>query len=75
MLIFEIRGNGLNLSMTRTSYKLTNRTTKTEYFEKYLKMLDIINFKTIRDKLTALDNIIFLIGYIKFVTGEQFTAT
>ena len=53
--------------MTRTSHKLTNRTTKTEYFEKYSKMRIVLNFKTIRYKLTALDNIIPLIGYIKFM--------
>ena len=46
MLIFEIQGIGWDLSMTINSYKLTKRTTKTEKFEKSLKMYNIINFKT-----------------------------
>ena len=40
----------------KLSYILTKRKTKTENLEKYLKMC-IINFKTIRYKLTASGNI------------------
>ena len=46
MVIIEIQGIGWDLSMTINSYKLTERTTKTEKFEKSLKMYNIINFKT-----------------------------
>ena len=41
----------------KISYNLTKRTTETEKFEKYFKRY-IINFKTIRYKLTASGNII-----------------
>ena len=58
MLIFEIQGIEFDLSKTRLSYRLTKRTTKTE---KSLKKYNIINFKTIRYKLTALGKIIHLI--------------
>ena len=67
MLIFEIQGNGRDLSITRISYKMTKRTTKTAKFEKSLKMYNIINFKTIRYKLTALGKIIHLIGIYNFM--------
>ena len=64
MLIFELQGIVWDLSMTRISYKLTKRTTKTE---KSLKTYDIINFKTIPYKLTASGNIIHLIVSYKFM--------
>ena len=67
MLIFEIQGNGRDLSITRISYKMTKRTTKTAKFEKSLKMYNIINFKTIRYKLTASGKINHLIGIYKFM--------
>ena len=38
ILIFGIQGIGWDLSMMRISFKLTKRTTKTERFEKSLKM-------------------------------------
>ena len=41
----------------KISYNLTKRTTKTEKFEKNFNMI-IINFKTIRYKLTALGNFV-----------------
>ena len=66
MLIFEIQGIGWDLSMTRISYKLMKRTTKSEKFEKSLKMYDIINFQTIRYRLTALCKIFHLIVNYKF---------
>ena len=43
----------------KISYNLTKRKTKTEKFEKNFNMI-IKNFKTIRYKLTALVNIIYL---------------
>ena len=43
-LIFEIQENGWDLSMMRKSYNLTKRKTKTEKFEKFLQMSNIINF-------------------------------
>ena len=56
MLFFEKQENGWDLSLMKVSYNLTKRTTKTEKVEKYFKMF-IINFKTIRYKLTASGNI------------------
>ena len=50
----------------KISYKLTKRTTKTEKFEKKLKMY-IINFKTIRYKLSASGNIIHSVFNYKFM--------
>ena len=52
--------------MMKKSYKLTKRTTKTEKFEKKFK-IQIINFKTIRNKLSALGNIIHLIFNYKLM--------
>ena len=46
--------------MMRINYKLTKRT-KTEKLKMSLKMNNIINLNTIRQKLTALSNIIHLI--------------
>ena len=57
MLSFEIQEIGWDLSLMKISYNLTKRTTKNEKFEKNFNML-IINFKTIRYKLTASSNII-----------------
>ena len=57
MLSFEIQEIGWELSLRKISYNLTKRTTKTEKFEKNFNMF-LINFKTIRDKLTALGKII-----------------
>ena len=49
---------GWELSMMKLGYKLTIRTTKSENFGKSLKVINIINFKTIRYKVTASGNII-----------------
>ena len=60
MLIFGIHGIGWDLSMMLQaviSYKLSKKTTKTEKFEKSLKLYNI-NFMTIRHKLTDSCNII-----------------
>ena len=65
MLIFEIQGIGRDLSTTRISYKLTKRT-KTEKFEKSLKMYNIITYNTIRYSLTVSGNIIHLMVNYKF---------
>ena len=54
--------------MTRTSYKLTKSTTKTEKFEKSLKIYIIINSKTICSKLTGSGNIIHLFGNYIFMS-------
>ena len=43
--------------MMRISHKLTKKTTKTENFEKSLKMYNIIKFETFRYKMTASGNI------------------
>ena len=43
MLFFEIQETGRDPSMMKIGYKLTKRTTKTEKFEKKLKMY-IVNF-------------------------------
>ena len=48
----------------KTSYNLKKRTTKTEHFEKYLKMY-IINLKFIRYRLTDSSNIIDLVRNYK----------
>ena len=56
MLFLEIQEIGWDLSLKKISYNLTKRTTKTEKLENYFKMF-IINFKTIRYKLTASGNI------------------
>ena len=45
MLFFEIQEIGWNFSFMKVGYSLTKRTTKTEKFERYLKMY-IINFIT-----------------------------
>ena len=66
-LIFGIQGIGWDLSMTRISYKLTKRTTKTEKFEKILEMYNIIIYKTIGYKLTASGNITNLTVNYKFM--------
>ena len=57
MLIFETQDIGCDLSSIKVKYNLTRRTTKTEKFEKYLKMY-IISFKTKGYELTASGNII-----------------
>ena len=67
MLIFEIQGIGCDLSMSRIDYKLMKTTTKTEKYEKSLKIYNIINFKYLRCKLTASGNIIYLIVNYKFM--------
>ena len=56
MLFLEIQKIEWDLSLMKISYNLTKRTTKTEKLEKFFKMF-IINFKTIRCKLTASGNI------------------
>ena len=56
MLFLEIQEIGWDLYLMKISYNLTKRTTKTEKLEKYFKIF-IINFKTIRYKLTASGNI------------------
>ena len=43
--------------MMRISNKLTKKKTKTEKFKKSLKIYNIINFETIRYKMTASGNI------------------
>ena len=56
MLIFKIQGIQWDLSLMRISYNLTKRTKKAEKIENSLKMFQmyiVINFKTIRYKLTA----------------------
>ena len=57
MLTFEVHRIGCDLTVMIASYKLTKRTTKTEKIEKSVKMW-IINFKTVRYKLTVLSNTI-----------------
>ena len=57
VLSLEIQEIGWDLSLMKISYNLTKRTTKNEKFEKNFNMF-IINFKTIRYKLTASGNII-----------------
>ena len=57
MLFSEIQYIGRDLSMMKISYKLTKRTTKTEKFEKKMKIY-VINIKTILYKLSASGNII-----------------
>ena len=54
MLFFKIQKIGRDLSKKKISSKLTKRTTKTEKFEKKMKMY-ITNFKTVRLKLSASD--------------------
>ena len=56
MLFLEAQEIGWDFSLLKISYNLTKRTTKTEKLEKYFKMF-FINYKTIRYKLTASDNI------------------
>ena len=56
MLPLEIQEIGWGLSLMKISYNLTKRATKTETFENF--NMFIINFKTIRYKLTASGNII-----------------
>ena len=57
MLIFETQEIGCDFSLMKISYKLRKKTTKTEKFEKHLKVY-IINFKTKSYELTASGNII-----------------
>ena len=56
MLSVQLQEIGWDLSLMKISYNLTKRTTKTEKFEN--SNMFIINFKTIRDKLTVSGNII-----------------
>ena len=51
MFFFGIQEIGCELSLMKINYNLTKRTTKTEKFEKCLKMC-IINFKTKDYRLT-----------------------
>ena len=67
MFTFKIQGIGWHLSMMRLKYKLMKRTTNTEKKEKYSKIYDITNFKTIRYKLTAVGNIIHSIFNYKLL--------
>ena len=60
MLIFETQEIGCDFSLMKISYKLRKKTTKTEKFEKQLKVY-IINFKTKSYELTAWSNIIYSI--------------
>ena len=57
MLSLELQEMGWDLSLMKVSYNSTKRTTKTEKFEKNFNMF-IINFQTIRYKLTDSGNII-----------------
>ena len=57
MLFIEIQKIGWDRSLMKISYNLAKRTTETEMFEKYFKTFSI-NFKSIRNKLTASGNII-----------------
>ena len=56
MIFLEIQEIGWDLSLMKISYNLTKKTTKAEKLEMYFKMF-IINFKTIRYKLTDSGNI------------------
>ena len=47
----------LDFSMIIISYKLTKKTTKTEKLKKKSLKMYIVNFETIRYKMTALRNI------------------
>ena len=67
MLIFEIQGIAWDLSMMSIIYKLTKRTTKTENFEKFLKMCILLNFMTIRYKMIASNQIIHSILHYKLM--------
>ena len=67
MLILIIQRIEWDLSMMKISYKLTKTTTKTEKFEKALKMYNIINSQTIRYKLSASVNIIHSIFNYKLM--------
>ena len=76
MLLFELHEMGCDLAGMKISYKLTKTTTKTEKFGKSLQMCNIINFKTIRYKMTATGNIIHSMLNYKFMRPIlQFTAT
>ena len=69
-------GTRWDLSMMKISYKLTKRASKTEKFEKYLKMYDIIDFQTIRYKLTAAGSVIYsILNYKLMRPFLTFTAT
>ena len=57
MLYFKLQGIVWDLSIMRINYKLTIKATKSEKIEKSLKVFkryNIINFISIRNKLTAL---------------------
>ena len=74
--IFETQEIGCDLSLMKTSYNLTKRTTKTEKFENHFKMY-IINFKTkgyeltpsvtsiIQPSITSLRDLAAIYGYLK----------
>ena len=64
MLFFETEENGCDLSLMKISYNLTKKTTKTEKFEKDLKMY-ITNFMTKRYEPTASGNIKILYSITK----------
>ena len=66
LLFIEIQEFGSNLSLMKISYNLTKRTTKPEKFAKRLKMY-IMNFKTLRYKLTASGKIIHSIPNYKLM--------
>ena len=55
MLFFEIQEIVWDLSLMKISYNLTKTTTKTEKFEKYLKMY----INTIRYGMSASGNFIY----------------
>ena len=66
LLFIVIQEIGSDLSLMKISYILTKRTTKTEKFEKYLKMYTQ-NFRTIHYKLAASVKIIHSILNCKLV--------
>ena len=54
--LFELQEIGWNLWMMRINYKLTKRT-NTEKYKNCIKTNSIVDFNTIRYKLSALSNI------------------
>ena len=78
LILKKKQGTVWDLSMMRKSHKLTKRTTKTERNDKSIKILsiyNIINFKTIRYKLTASGYINYLIFNCKLMRMVNTTAT
>ena len=65
-VIFEIHENGWDLSLMKISYNLTKKTTKTENFEKLLRVTSFI-----QSSITGLRDLSANYGYLKNKNSQK----